>query len=497
MRKFAITKLNICVSVLHQIFTAVCGLIIARIVLQSFGSENNGLMQSVSQILGYTVLLEGGIGGVMRAALYKPLADNDSERITDIFQSGKRLFGKISLIFILFVVLLGCFIKPVINTNFDWLYVFVMVLILGANTYFGYYAAISHRLLLMADQKLYVIQLVQIISTGINLVLCFVSIRLGAGIHVVKLLTALTAMLGPIFFCGYVRKHYSILPNTQRNAYSLPQQRDGVIHHLAYFVHRNTDVVLLSLFSNLENVSVYSVYHTVISVLEQLLTSVSSGIAAKIGSHWARKEVARLNETIDVYEVCNAALTFSVGVVCFILILPFVSIYTVGVTDTNYIQPFFAALLICGSMVHCLMLPYSVTISAAGHYRETKSGAVGEVSINLLISFILVLRFGLIGVAMGTLAAMIFRLLYNVRYLSRAIVKRPIYKFIKCFLPNVVLAVLLVTSFYVMGEVNAVNIGALFLNAIKVSAIVFPLFAILNFTLHFRLLKKYISIYRK
>ena len=59
MRKFAITKLNICVSVLHQIVTAVCGLIITRIILQSFGSQNNGLIQSVSQILGYTVLLEG------------------------------------------------------------------------------------------------------------------------------------------------------------------------------------------------------------------------------------------------------------------------------------------------------------------------------------------------------------------------------------------------------------------------------------------------------
>ena len=69
MRKFAVTKLNICVPVLHQILTAVCGLIIARIILQSFGSENNGLMQSVSQLLGYTVLLEGGIGGVIGAGL--------------------------------------------------------------------------------------------------------------------------------------------------------------------------------------------------------------------------------------------------------------------------------------------------------------------------------------------------------------------------------------------------------------------------------------------
>lgn len=490
MRKFSITKLNICVSVMHQFFTAACRLMIARIILQTFGSENNGLMQSIDQILGYTVLLEGGIGGVMRAALYKPLADRDSERLTDVFQSGKSFFQKISFIFLLFVVVLGFGIKLVINTGFDWLYVFSMVLILGANTYFSYYAAISHRLLLTADQKLYMIQLFQMISTGINLVLCMVSIRAGAGIHVVKLLAVGTAMLGPIFFCGYVRKHYSIAAHSRRNAYRLPQRRDGVIHHLAYFVHRNTDVVLLSLFSSLEHVSVYSVYHAVISVLEQLLTSISSGIAGKIGELWARKEMDQLNKTIDIYEVCNTALTFAVGVVCCILILPFVSIYTAGVVDANYNQPLFAVLLICGSMVHCLMLPYSITISAAGHYRETKAGAIGEVFVNLLLSVLLVRPFGLIGVAIGTLTAMVFRLLYSVWYLSGFILKRPMYKFIQCVLPNMAFSVFVLKAFSVIGKVTAEHIGMLFMSAITVSVIVFPLFAVLNFILQIKLLKK-------
>lgn len=372
-----------------------------------------------------------------------------------------------------------------------------MVLILGANTYFSYYAAISHRILLMADQKLYIIQLLQIISIGINLILCIVSIHLGTGIHVIKLLTAGTAMLGSIFFVKYVRKQYSIASNSQKYSYRIPQQRDGVIHHLAYFVHRNTDIILLSLFTKLENVSIYSVYHAVISVLEQLLASISSGIAGKIGELWAKKEIDKLNETINVYETCNAALTFAVGVVCCILILPFVSIYTSGVYDANYNQPIFAVLLICGSMVHCLMLPYSVMISAAGHYKETKTGAIVEVSINLLISLILVRPFGFIGVAIGTLLAMIFRLLYSVQYLSKFILKRPMYKFIKCILPNIILSFLFLKYFSVIGEVRADNIGMLFVSAIKVSIIVFPAFAALNFMLHFRLLKKFMRVNRK
>lgn len=484
MRKFSETKLNICVSVIHQIFTAVCGLILPRLVLASFGSEANGLIASVTQILSYTVLLEGGIGGVMRAALYKPLADNDTEQLADIFYSGKRFFGKISLFFILFVVVLGAGLKLVIHTAFDWPYVFTMVLILGANTYFSYYAAISHRLLLTADQKLYIIQLFQILSTGVNLVLCIVAIRLGAGIHIVKLLTVATALVGPMFFCSYVRKHYSVSAKTQRKTYQLPQRRDGVIHHLAYFVHHNTDVVLLSLFSNLGNVSVYAVYRAVVSVLEQILASISSGIASRIGALWARKEISKLNETVDVYEVCNTALTFSVGVVCYLLILPFVSIYTAGVSDADYDQPVFAALLICGSVAHCLLMPYSVTISAAGHYKETKLGAIGEVSVNLLVSILLVGPLGLIGVTIGTLLAMVFRLFYSVWYLSVDILKRPMWRFFKCILPNLALAVALIGIFSATGDMRADNIGTLFVVAVKVSLIVFPLFAVMNFVLH-------------
>ena len=489
MRKFSVTKLNICVSVLHQIITAVCGLLLSRVILSSFGSENNGLMQSVTQILGYAVLLEGGIGGVMRAALYKPLAENDSQRISDIFQAGRAFFHKISLVFIALVVLLALCMKLAISTYFDWLYVFAIVLILGANTYFGYYSAILHKMLLMADQKLYIIQLFQIINTVINLPLCIVSIKLGAGIHIVKLITLCTAMLGPIFFCTYVNKHYSISKSPKKSNYKLPQRRDGVIHHLAYFVHRNTDVVILSLFTNLKNVSIYAVYHTVISVLEQLLSSISLGISSKIGNLLARKETDELNKTVDLYESCNAALTFSVGVVCYILILPFVSIYTSGVSDANYHQPLFAALLIGSSMIHCLMMPYSITISAAGHYKETKPGAIGEVSINLLLSLVLVRPLGIVGVAIGTLTAMLFRLLYNVWHLSKSILMRPKRKVVRCLLPNIVLSAVIIIISSMLGKVNASNIATLFVSAIIISVIVFPLFIALNALLQPQMIK--------
>ena len=100
MKRISKTKLNIATSVLLQVVSGVCGLILPRFILQSFGSEVNGLVASVSQLLGYAVLLEGGIGGVMKAALYKPLANEDEAGISSVFCQISRTFRKISIVFI-------------------------------------------------------------------------------------------------------------------------------------------------------------------------------------------------------------------------------------------------------------------------------------------------------------------------------------------------------------------------------------------------------------
>ena len=152
--------------------TAVCGLLLPRFVLSNYGSEVNGVIQSISQLLGYTILFEGGIGGVIRASLYKPIADNDEEAISDIFNNTKRFFYKMSLIFVVVAFVLCFGIKLIISTEFSALYVGTLTLILGLNTYFSYYFGISQEILMKADQKLYIVQFVQSITLVLNLILC-------------------------------------------------------------------------------------------------------------------------------------------------------------------------------------------------------------------------------------------------------------------------------------------------------------------------------------
>ena len=480
MKKISRTKLNIATSVLLQVVSGICGLILPRFILQSFGSEVNGLIASVSQLIGYAVLLEGGIGGVMKAALYKYLASGDNAGISAVFYQISRTFRKITLIFIGFVVILSICMKFLVDTQYDWFYVFTMVLILSTRALFSYYGSMPQRVLMTADQKLYVIQFTQIIATVLNLLLCLLVIHLGGGIHVVKLVSAAVFLLNPLVQRLYVKRNYKLSHNVDTEYTGQIQKRDGVIHHLSYFIHRNTDVVMLSLFGSLYAVSVYSVYSAVVNVLEQLLISVSAGLSGLVGRLIARKEITELNQIVDRYEACNNVLATGVATVCAIMILPFVSIYTGGVTDAQYHQPVFALLLIAGSYAYSIRHPFGCVVTAAGHYKETNDGAIGEMAINLGVSLALVKPLGLVGVALGTFTAMSFRTIHTVWYLSKHLLHRPVWRFFLKLACNLAVSAILINRIPVWVDIAATDILGLFLCAIKVSAIVFPVFAGMN-----------------
>ena len=489
MKRSCQTKLNIASSVLLQVVSGVCGLILPRFVLLNFGSEINGLVASVTQLLGYTVLLEGGIGGVLKAALYRPLANEDNAGISGIFHQISQTFRKISFIFIAFALVLSVSMKFLVDTQFDWLFVFTLVIVLSAHTFFNYYVGLPHRILMTADQKLYIVQFTQISATVLNMLLCLLVMHLGGGIHAVKLTTVAVFLLNPVVMHLYVKRHYKLSADVDADTVGSIQKRDGLIHHLSYFIHRNTDVVILSLLGSLHTVSVYTVYNTVIYVLEQLLLSISTGLSGLMGQMIARKEIRELNQVVDRYEACNNMLATGVATVCAILILPFVAVYTGGVTDVQYHQPLFAMLMIGGSYVYSIRHPFGCVVSAAGHYKQTKAGAIGEVVINLALSLALVKPLGLVGVALGTVAAMSFRTIHTVWYLSKHILHRSVWRFLLKLACNLLVSSILINRVPLWLDIGATDIPGLFLCAIQVSAIVFPVLAGMNALLSANIMK--------
>lgn len=417
---------NIIISILLQIITVICGFIVPKLIINSFGSNVNGLITSITQFLAYITLLESGIGPVIKAALYKPIAQKNNKQICNILKSSENFFKTIAYIFIVYLIIL-CVIYPVImNNEFDIVYTISLVLIIAISTFAEYYFGMTYRLFLQAEQKTYIVSGIQIITTVLNTIMVVILIKFGANIQIVKLVSAIIYVFRPILQKVYVKKKYNINFKDADNNYKLEQKWDGLAQHIAAVVHGNTDVAILTFFSTMTEVSVYSVYLLVVNGVKNLVQAFTGGIDASFGDMIARGEIENLNKKFKIYELFYFTLATIIFICTMILIVPFVSVYTIGITDVNYCRPLFGFLIVLAEFMHSIRLPYSSITLAAGHFKETKKGAWFEAGINIVLSIILVVKFGVVGVAIGTLVAMFIRTIEFMIYSSKYILERDV-----------------------------------------------------------------------
>ncbi len=425
---------NVAVSLLLQFLTIISGFVVPKIIMTAFGSDVNGLVSSITQFLSYITLLEGGLSSVVTASLYKPLQEKDYQKISGIVNATERFFKQLSLIYVVYVIGVAVLYPLFVKTPFSYGYVLALVCVLGIGMFIQYFFSLTYRLLLNADRKVYIVSAAQSLFVLLNMVLTVVLVKLFHDILMVKLIGALAFVLQPITYHLCVKKYFTLDKTVAPDNQALKQRWDGFGQNIAYFIHNNTDIVIITLFASLTTVSVYSVHLMIVNALKFVFIAIASAVAPSLGKVMAQGDVEKSNRAFDLYEFAITALAtfmFTCGIV---LITPFISVYTADITDANYFQPLFAMLLMIAEMIYCFRDPYITASYIAGHFRQTAKFAYAEAAINIVLSLLLVSRFGLVGVAVGTLTAMAVRMVAQVWYVKQHILYRPLRIFGKKFL---------------------------------------------------------------
>ena len=418
MRNKLLAK-NTVASLIAQITTLICGFILPRLFLQHFGSEVNGLVNSIVQFLSVISFLELGVGAVVESSLYKPLAEKDNQQISKVMVSANKFFQRLAQILFIYVLILMLVYPLIANQNLGFLYTATLIAAISISSFAQYYFGIANALLLNADQRGYIQYNAQTVTVVLNTAVCAVMISMNGTIQMVKLATSLIYLARPLALHFYVKRHYQIDWKIKYTEEPIKQKWNGVAQHIAAVVLDGTDTIVLTVFSTLSNVSIYSVYFLVIKGVKTLFLSMTNGIQALIGELWAKQELEKLKGFFAWVEwVIHTGTTYVFSCTA-ALIVPFVQVYTFGINDANYIQPVFAVLLTLANAMHCLRLPYNIMVLAAGHYRQTQKNYIVAAILNILVSILTVKVWGLIGVAIGTLVAMTYQTMWLAVYDSR------------------------------------------------------------------------------
>ena len=492
--KSKVTLINIISSLTLQVVTVISGFIIPKIILTNFGSSVNGLVSSLNQFLSYITLIEGGITGVVLANLYKPLVDHDNKKISAVLVTAKKFFNKIGYLFIAYSIGVAVVYPILSKEGFSWSFVASLTVVLSLNLLIQYLFSLSFRVLLQADKKLYVISFTQIVITVCNIACAFFSVKIYPSIHLLKLLTGLLYIIQPLVYGYFVKKHYSINWGTEPDDNLLKERWNGFAINCAAFIHNSTDITILTIFTNLATVSIYGVYTLVTNGLNGLFAAVFRAIAPTVGQAYAKGDEHELNKKLDLFEF----ITFISGYFCFtlsgLLITPFVQLYTNGITDVDYIQPIFGVLIVMAEGLYLIKEPHLDLSYSANKFKELSVPAFVEAGINILVSIILVHKLGLIGVAIGTIAGMTYRMAYQIYFTTKIVKNRKQWIFYKKLLAFsfVTLIGVAICHFVPLTEITVWNwVLHAFIYAL-IFGVLYLILSLLLFKKDVRYLKEYI-----
>lgn len=109
-----------------------------------------------------------------------------------------------------------------------------------------------------------------------------------------------------------------------------------------------------------------------------------------------------------------------------VMLLPFVKIYTTGITDANYILPLISFLMVLNGLLYNIKTPQGMLVISAGLYKETRIQTITQALIIVVLGVILTPIFGLAGVLIASCISNLYRDIDLIFYIPKNVTKIPV-----------------------------------------------------------------------
>ena len=465
---------NLWWGILGNVITTFVAILIPRLFIVNYGSEVNGLLSSIRQIYVYLALLEAGVGDASVIALYGPIGRKDHQATNEILAATHYYYRKIGIIYAACVVALSFVYPLLLDTTIPYHVCCLVILLQGSGSVISYLFQGKYNMLLRVDNRNYVTTNLGTVTTVLTDVCRIVLLMMGKSIVAVQATYLVFNLIKMLYIAWYIKRNYpwidlSVKPNFQ----AISQKSAVLVHQVSSLVFSHTDVLVLTFVCGLKTVSIYSMYATIYGMVGNLISIVSGSVQSALGQIY-NNDRKRFVELQDAYETYFLALVFGLLAIASIFMLPFMALYTKG-ADINYIDWKLPVLFTTYQLLNYGRTPSHNPIGFAGKFKETQWRAWMETIINLVVSFVCVFRFGIYGVLMGTIAALIYRANDIIIYANKIVLNRSPWPTYRRWLIDLVVFSVLVFLF-VSITMRVDTYFGLILNAMWVSVVIMAAF---------------------
>lgn len=436
---------NVIFSMLLSLVTMIVGFILPKIMLSYYGSEVNGLVSSITQFISYFTIVEVGIAQAAIFALYKPLAEKDHDKTSAVVSTAKNFYHMSGYIFLSLVIILSIAYPLLIkNAPLDSVNITLLVLIIGVSGVLDFFTLSKYRVLLTADQKLYVISISTIIYLVLNTIIIYIFSSLKFGIVLVRFIALFAILSRSLILLIFVKRKYNHLNFKLKPQKDLLKKRwDALYLQILGTIQNGAPYVILTLVSNLVNVSIYAIYNMIMMGVNNLLSVFIAGLSASFGEVISKNNTKVLKQSYREFEYVYYDILTIFYSMTMVLIIPFIRLFTKGITDANYILPTVAVLFVLNGLFYNLKTPQGMLIHSAGLYKETKIQTTIQGLIIVVLGIILTPSLNIVGILIASIASNIYRIIdltfFVPKNITKLTIKPTVLRYIKVFISGLLI----------------------------------------------------------
>ncbi len=409
MKEESRTKLsikNVSFSLITQILTIFLNYICRFIFVKTLSEEYLGVNGLFTNILTIFSLAELGIGSAIIYAMYKPIADNDEEKIRKYMNFYKKCYNIIALVILSVGLIIIPNLKFFINEGAVIEHLNLIYVLYLLDSVFSYLFVYKSSIL-NAMQKNYICNYYQIIGKIIMTILMSISLIIFRNFIVYLTIQIAFKLIINILISIKADKLYPYIKNTK--GYNLEKKDSRQIFKNVYALFCNqvgtviingTDNIIISKYVNLIAVGLYSNYCLVINALSNFIGQIFNAIVASVGNLAVKEEASK---TYDLFKKVHF-IDFIISSFCVVMTSSCINTFIQLSFGKKYLLDNFTVVII---MINFYLLSMKNVIGtfkyALGIFWNDKYSTIIRAIINLVLSIIFVKQYGIVGVFLGTL----------------------------------------------------------------------------------------------
>lgn len=442
MQRTKFSFLNAISAIALTFVNGFLGIVVTRLVISHFGSDFNGLNSTANQIINVLLILEGGFTLATNVALFGPISNSDYKTANGILKATRSIFKKIGIVFFvvgtLIAIAYSCAAKTGLSREFVFTVVFMAVVPQAVNLYF----ATTYRVLLQTQQREYIISGFTAVTLGLGHLINIIIIMNNGQMWMIRFVTMCFALVNTLLITVYTRRKnkfldFSVAPTPEL----IKGTNDVMAQKITGVIYTSWPIVILSISSSGGTMlaSVYAVYNNVFVMLKALLHGIIDAPRLGFGQMLTEKKIEEVWPAFKEYEYVSIFFTFITMTTACGMILPFISIYTRGVTDINYYDKLIAALMVLIGTVEMLHIPSGHMINMSGNFKVSRN--IQIIACILLIVSMAVLNslIGIYGMLGSLLIVAMFLAVLEIGFIHTKFFDGKLSEFVKMLAPYIII----------------------------------------------------------